>query len=342
VNVEASGAVDATTVTERAYQALHHGGAILVERSDRVRMRFSGAKAAESLTGLVTNDVLSLSVGRGQYAAALTPKGKVIADVRLFARDDGFLADVAAAAGPGWVSMIRKFVNPRLAKYEDVTPLTGDLGLFGSGASEMLRATFDLDATPAELPPYGHLTVQIAGESFMIARVPDFGVDGYDIIGPRVALDAVRARLTNAGAIGEIGDALLVARIEAGRPEWGADMDDTLLAQEVDLDRLEAISFTKGCYTGQETVARVHYRGHVNRHLRGLRFSEPVVPPAGTELHDAEGKVVGTVRSGVLSPLRGAIALAIVRREIEPGTVLRGSWSGRYLDARIESLPFSG
>jgi folate-binding protein YgfZ len=342
MNREASGAVAATTVTERAYQALHHGGAVIVDHSDRVRMRFSGAKAAESLTGLVTNDVLALAVGRGQYAAALTPKGKVIADVRLFARDDGFLADVAAAAGPGWVSMIRKFVNPRLAKYEDISQLTGDLGLFGGAASEMLRATFDLDASPVELPPYGHLTIAIAGESFMIARVPDFGVDGYDIIGPRVALDAVRAKLTDAGAISEVGDALLVARIEAGRPEWGADMDDTLLAQEVDLDRLEAISFTKGCYTGQETVARVHYRGHVNRHLRGLRFSEQVVPPTGTELHDTEGKVVGTVRSGALSPLRGAIALAIVRREIEPGTVLRASWSGRYLNASLESLPFSG
>jgi folate-binding protein YgfZ len=340
MSVETSGAA-ATTVTERAYQALHHG-AVVVDRSDRVRMRFSGAKAAESLTGLVTNDVMALSVGRGQYAAALTPKGKVIADIRLFARDDGFLADVPAAAGPGWVSMIRKFVNPRLAKYEAVSQLTGDLGLFGSGASEMLRATCGLDAIPAELPPYGHLTILIGSESFMIARVPDFGVDGYDIIGPRIGLDALRAKLTDVGAFGEIGDALLVARIESGRPEWGADMDDTLLAQEVDLDRLEAISFTKGCYTGQETVARVHYRGHVNRHLRGLRFSEHAVPPAGTDLLDAEGKVVGTVRSGALSPLRGAIALAIVRREIEPGTVLRARWSGLDLEARVEALPFAG
>lgn len=338
---ETSGAVAATTATERAYHALHHG-AVLVDRSDRVRMRFSGDKAAESLTGLVTNDVLALSVGRGQYAAALTPKGKVIADVRIFARDDGFLADVPVAAGPGWLSMIRKFVNPRLAKYEDLSLATGDLGLFGSGASDMLRATFGFDAVPAELPPYGHLAIPIGGEPFMITRVPDFGVDGYDIIGPRSGLDAVRARLTDAGAIGETGDALLVARIEAGRPEWGPDMDDSLLAQEVDLDRLDGISFTKGCYTGQETVARVHYRGHVNRHLRGLRFSESVVPPLGTDLHDAEGKVVGTVKSGALSPVHGAIALAIVRREIDPGTVLRASWSGRDLDARVESLPFSG
>jgi folate-binding Fe-S cluster repair protein YgfZ len=107
------------------------------------------------------------------------------------------------------------------------------------------------------------------------------------------------------------------------------------------MDRLEAISFTKGCYTGQETVARVHYRGHVNRLLRGLHFSEQAVPPAGTELRDSEGKVVGTVKSGGLSPRHGAIALAIVRREIEPGTVLSAAWSGRDLDARVAALPFS-
>ena len=148
----------------------------------------------------------------------------------------------------------------------------------------------------------------------MIARVPDFGVEGFEMVGDRGALEELRARLVAAGAIEETGDALTIARIEAGRPEWGADMDDSLLAQEVDMDRLEAISFTKGCYTGQETVARVHYRGHVNRHLRGLRFNEPDVPPAGSDLQDAEGKSVGIVKSGALSPRRGAIPDCLAAR----------------------------
>ena len=324
-----------TAVTERAYNALQNG-AVVVDRSSRLRMRFSGEKAAESLTGLVTSDVAALSAGRGQYAAALTPKGKVIADARIFARADGFLVDVTAAAAPGWVAMIRKFVNPRLAKYEDVSQDTGDVGIFGIGAAGVLRSVSGSDAIPPEAP-YANVVV---GDSLMVARVPDFGVDGFDVIGPRPEVDALRAQLAGAGAIEEPGDALLVARIEAGRPEWGVDMDDNLLAQEVDMDRLEAISFTKGCYTGQETVARVHYRGHVNRLLRGLRFSEPAVPPVGTELQDAEGRTVGSVKSGVISPRRGAIALAIVRREIEPGTVLRASWTDRNVDATVEQLPF--
>jgi len=339
MSVETSGARADTSVTERAYHVLEHG-AIVVDRSDRLRMRFSGAKAADALTGLVTNDVLALTTGHGQYAAALTPKGKIIADVRIFARDDGFLTDVTAAAAPGWVSMIRKFVNPRLAKYEDITPVTGDLGIFGRGASDLLRSALN-DTTLPGTQPYAHVNATIGDDWVMTARVPDLGVEGYDIIGPRVAIDALRAKLTGAGAIDEIGDAALIARIEAGRPEWGIDMDDALLAQEADMERLEAISFSKGCYTGQETVARVHHRGHVNRHLRGLRFHELAVPSTGTELSDPEGKAVGTVKSAAVSPRRGAIALAIVRREIEPGTVLRAKWADRAIEATVEALPFA-
>ena len=173
-----------------------------------------------------------------------------------------------------------------------------------------------------------------------IARVPDFGVDGYDIIGPREATDALWVKLVNAGAIEDAGESLHIARIEAGRPQWGIDMDDSMLAQEMDMDRLDAISFTKGCYTGQETVARVHYRGHVNRLLRGLLFQDPRLPPTGTSLVDESGKEVGTVKSGAVSPRLGAIALALVRREVEPGTTVRANVSGQHVDAKVVDLPF--
>jgi folate-binding protein YgfZ len=332
MNVESPG----PAVTERAVNALRES-AIIVDRSDRLRMTFSGEKAAESLNGLVTNDVLSLSAGKGQYAAALTPKGKVLADVRIFAREDGLLVDTNAAAAPGWSAMIRKFVNPRLAKYQDISAQTGDIGLFGANASHIARAA--LGGTVPEPVPFAHTTVTLGDAALLVVRAPDFGVDGYDIIGPREALDLLRAKLLDAGATDVGGDVLDAARIEAGRPVWGADMDDSLLAQEVDLDRLEAISFTKGCYTGQETVARVHFRGHVNRLLRGLRFSDATVPPPGTTLTDAGGKEVGLVKSGTLLPGGGAVALGIVRREIEPGSTLRASWTDHDAEARVESLP---
>lgn len=323
-------------VSGRAADALRQG-AIVVDRSDRLRMTFSGGKAAESLNGLVTNDVLSLTAGQGQYAAALTPKGKVIADVRIFAREDGILVDTNAAAGPGWSAMIRKFVNPRLAKYQDVTAQTGDIGLFGANASHIARTA--LGSALPEPVPYAHVTVTVGDAALLVARVPDFGIDGYDIIGPREALDALRTKLIEAGATDDGAEVLDVGRIEAGRAVWGVDMDDSMLAQEVDLDRLQAISFTKGCYTGQETVARVHFRGHVNRLLRGLRFSDATVPPTGTPLTDADGKEVGVMKSGALIPGGGAIALGIVRREIEPGATVRVRWADHSAEARVEALP---
>ena len=330
-----------SVLTERAYQALSHG-AVLADRSDRLRMLFTGDKAAESLTGLVTNDVLALTPGRGQYAAALTAKGKILADIRIFAREDGFLVDANALAGPHWSAMIRKFVNPRLAKYQDVSAQTGDIGIFGSGALEITRSALDAREIPSGMTQYSHTKVKTGDASMMVARVPDFGVDGYDVIGPRDAINELRTRFIAAGAIEDAGEALQVARIEAGRPEWGIDMDDTLLAQEMDMERLDAISFTKGCYTGQETVARVHYRGHVNRLLRGLRFPTATVPPMGTPLVDETGKEVGTVKSGAISPRRGAIALALLRREVEPGAHVTASWSSENLPAVVQSLPFEG
>ena len=324
---------------ERVQHALHTG-AVFVDRSDRLRMRFSGAKAAEALNGLITNEVVTLSPGQGLYGAALTPKGKVIADVRVFARADEVIVDVGASAAPGWSAMIRKFVNPRLAKYEDVSQQVGDVGVFGRTSLDIVRTVFP-DAATAELPQYAHVPASPNIDSLWIARVPDYGVDGYEIFGPPADLDAVRQKLSEAGAIEVSQDALHFARIEAGRPEWGLDMDDSALAQEVDMDRLNAISYSKGCYTGQETVARVHFRGHVNRLLRGLRFSAGSVPSSGTELQDAEGKVVGTIRSGALSPRLGAIALGLVRREVEPGAKLRAVIDGGAIDATVVELPFS-
>ena len=117
-------------------------------------------------------------------------------------------------------------------------------------------------------------------------------------------------------------------------------MDDTTLAQEANMEALHAISFTKGCYTGQETVARVHFRGHVNRHLLGLRYDEAMVPPRGAEVRDASGKAVGDVRSAVVSPRLGGIALAMLRREVEAESDVDVWWGASTIRARVVSLPF--
>ncbi|HEX7679140.1 MAG TPA: folate-binding protein, partial [Thermoanaerobaculia bacterium] len=132
-------------------------------------------------------------------------------------------------------------------------------------------------------------------------------------------------------------DATEIARVEAGRPMWGIDMDDNTLAQEANFDDLEGISYTKGCYTGQETVARVHFRGHVNRNLRGIQSASAI--PTGAELF-ADEKSVGTMKSSVVSPRMGPIGLAMLRREVETGAELSARWDGGEALTRVREIPF--
>ena len=318
------------------YSALHTG-ALFFDRSDRTRMRISGPKAAELVTGMVTNDVLALLPGEGQYAAALTPKGKIVADLRIFALEDALLIDVSAGAAPGWKEMVRKYVNPRIAPYHDLTSELADFGVFGRSARQLVSRVMDVDDKDlAALPPYGHISRPFGDVTVIIARVPEIDLDGYDIFVPSEAAASLRQKLEAAGIFAGGRDTWEIARIESGRPEWGSDMDDSTLPQEANFDELGAISYTKGCYIGQETVARVHFRGHVNRFLRRLRFVTRPAPPRGAELVDETGKVIGEIRSSALSPRFGGVALGMVRREVAPGTTLQARWDGGECSVQIE------
>ncbi|HJQ09493.1 MAG TPA: glycine cleavage T C-terminal barrel domain-containing protein [Gemmatimonadaceae bacterium] len=318
------------------YSALHNG-ALFFDRTDRMRIRVSGPKAAELVTGMVTNDVSALSAGEGQYAAALTPKGKIVADVRIFAFEDSLLIDTSAAAAPGWKEMVRKYINPRLAPYHDVTSELSDFGVFGRSARSVVAKVIDIeDKDLLELPPFGHITRPFADVMVTVAHVPDLDVDGFEVFIPSQAVGALKNKFHAAGVNAGTRDTWEIARVESGRPEWGIDMDDSTLPQEVNFDDLGAISYTKGCYIGQETVARVHFRGHVNRFLRKLRFVTRPAPPKGAELVDETGKVIGEIRSAALSPRFGGVALGMVRREILPGTTLQARWPDGECSVQVE------
>ncbi|MCC6773462.1 MAG: folate-binding protein YgfZ [Gemmatimonadaceae bacterium] len=317
------------------------GGAIVVDRSDRSRGTFAGGKAREVLTGLVTNDVLSLQPGTGCYAAALTAKGKILADVRIFVRDDDVLVDVPPRASAGWWTMVRKYVNPRLSRYADVSAETADLSVYGTRAHAVVAGALGLEWESLQaMDDFAHRAVESHGHTILVARVPDLGLEGFALLMPTLAQPAVWSALVSHGARAAGRDAVHIARVESGRPEWGVEMDDSTLAQEANMEELHAISFTKGCYTGQETVARVHFRGRVNRHLRGLRFDEARPVSVGAELHDAAGKVMGDVRSVAISPRLGGIALAMVRREVEMDTDIDVVWGDARGRARVVTLPF--
>jgi len=317
--------------------------AVVVDRSHRVRLRVSGAKAAEMIAGLVTNDTQALQPGQGQYAAALSPKGKIIADVRIFVDEGSVLTDTGPRAGEGWREMIRKYVNPRLAPHADETAGLRTIGVYGPTARHVVEAMTGVNSSAlALLPPYAHVRAMVDGVPVLVARTPELAADGYELFAPTPAFAALWQRATKAGATACGLAAWEIARVEAGRPEWGLDMDDTTLVQEANLDELHAISYTKGCYVGQEIVARVHFKGHVNRHLRGLRAPGAGGAPSGAVLVDDAGKEVGDVRTSVTSPRLGAIALGMVRREIEPGTTLTARWDGGEGRVDVCALPFAG
>ncbi|MFL5634868.1 MAG: YgfZ/GcvT domain-containing protein [Gemmatimonadaceae bacterium] len=318
------------------YSALHNG-ALFFDRSDRMRMRISGPKAAELVTGMVTNDVSALTPGEGQYAAALTPKGKIVADLRIFALEDALLIDTSSAAAPGWKEMVRKYVNPRTAPYHDVTSELSDLGVFGRSSRSVVSRLTDVDDKDlAALAPYGHVSRPFSEVTAIIARVPEMDLDGFEIFIPSEAVGSLKAQFHALGIAQGSSDTWEIARVESGRPQWGVDMDDSTLPQEANFDDLGAISYTKGCYIGQETVARVHFRGHVNRFLRRLRFVTRPAPPKGAELLDESGKVIGDIRSSALSPRYGGVALGMVRREVPAGTTLQAKWEGGECNVQIE------
>ena len=313
----------------------------MVERGDRMRMTFAGEKAKEALGGLVTNDVIALREGTGHRAAALTPKGRVIALCRVFDRGADLLVDCDAAAGEGFTAMIRKFVNPRLARYVVVTEATDCLGVHGGDAARVLaralsggagddgvagatRAPGAASITEADV---GRLDALGAFDGFLagddeskcyVIRSVDLSAPGFEVFGARARVAEVRAALIAAGTRLASPEEVKALRVEAGLPEWGAEMDIETIPQEAVLDDLGAISFSKGCYTGQEVVARIHFRGHVNRQLRLLTSAAPLA--VGARVIDAAGSDVGDVRTSVVSATRGALAIAMVRREVPLGS----------------------
>ena len=318
---------------------------------------FVGPKAAESLNGLVTNDVSVLQPGQGLHAAALTVKGKVLCDMFIMRVDEHtFLMSIRPSCAAQWIATAKKYVNPRLAKVTDESARYAGFMLYGVNASALLTqlsgnapsATETGDTQPATdttitalaaWPDWSHGPRTIGAASVRVIRAPLMGsVPGFIIMADAHDANEVRAHLASSAAVHASPAVWNLTRIESGRPAWGIDMDDHTIPQEANLGTLGAISFTKGCYTGQETVARLHFRGHVNKQLRALQATAPM--PTHARLLDANGKDVGDVRSTVISPRLGPIAIAMVRREIALGAVVLVQATDTPIPATVSALPF--
>jgi len=295
------------------YRALVEGCG-LVDRSERGKLALTGPDARTFLAGQVTNDIEALQPGGGCYAAFLTHKGKMLGDMRVLDRGDELLLDTERVALQALFDMIRRFNVGYDVELHKRTLESGLLSLIGPDADRVAAAAlaFDLGGLPGE--EHSHVGASLEKTPVLLIRT-DVGVD---VICDASYRDAVAGALLASGAQPATEDAAEIVRVERGRPRYGIDLDDTVIPQEAGLNE-RAVSFTKGCYVGQETVARLHYRGRPNRHLRGLRLSEPVAPGAQLRLGE---RAVGRLASSVVSPALGPIGLALVRREAEPGAAV--------------------
>jgi folate-binding protein YgfZ len=286
-----------------AYEACT-SGAGLVDRSETGKLLLTGDQAGAFLDGQVSNEIPSLEPGHGRYAALLTNKGRMLGDLRVIATDDGLLLLTERIALQALFDQIRRGLIGWRAELHKRTLELGLLSLVGPRADAIARA--------AGLPVPGPAEHDVARNATTSVRT-DLGLD---VLPGAEEVDAVRRALVAAGAV-EVPEAVAeIVRVEHGRPRYGVDLDESVMPAEAGIvDR--AVSFTKGCYVGQETVARLHWKGKPNRHLRRLEAAAPVAP--GDVVVGADGKEVGRVGSAVVSPRLGPLALAVLRREVAVG-----------------------
>jgi tRNA-modifying protein YgfZ len=315
--------VEAATVElDGQYRAAREGVGFLPR--ERAQLVVRGADAIDYLQGQLTNDVEALQPGAGGYSALLDRKGRMQGDMRvLVVAPDEVWIDTEPEAAPAIVRHLQMYKIGREVEIDDVSDERAIVSLIGPGAENALG----IGPVGSE---HSHREFEAGTGAPCRALATDLGVD---VICPAAAVEALAERLVSAGAAEITEAAAEIVRVESGRPRFGREMTTETIPQEAGINE-RAVSFTKGCYIGQETVARLHYKGKPNRHLRGLRLEAPV--DTGTPIVLGE-RELGRVGTAALSPALGPIALAIVRREAQPGARVT---VGDGVTAEVVDLPF--
>jgi folate-binding protein YgfZ len=327
------------------YDAAVHGLAIAT-RPDRARVRVTGRDPVKMLEGVITNripepprsDGTEVTRGHALYAAVLTPKGKMVADLRVVrgprSDEEGLLLDVPAAALGGLLGHLGRYLPPRLARTADASAGTAQLTVAGPRAADWLtRDALGLRIEASELRALAEnewVWMDAGGPGVLVIRSAELDTPSFDVVADADTAEALVQRARAVDGAGLTPAELDVLRIEAGRPAWDADLGEDTLPPEAGIDG-RAIDHTKGCYTGQEVIVRIRDRGHVNRRLRGIRLGAAPLPARGTELwSEGRDRPVGAITSAAASPRAGeGLALGYVRREVEaPGEVRLGSAEG--------------
>ena len=312
------------------YEAVRGGGAGLFDLSSRGLFEVAGAEAVPFLNGMVTNDVARLEDGAWMHAAFPNPQGRLVAAARFVRQGDVFLVDTEPATRAALLRWLERFVYAGDFRVRDLGARdqphgTALLSVQGASAAGVVGAALGEEAARVGRGRAAFVRAAGGERPAVVIRATHTAEDGFDLFVSAANATAVWQSLVEAGARPAGHDSLEVLRVEAGLPRYGVDASDANVVLEV-VDEDEAVSYTKGCYAGQEIIARIHWRGHVAKRLAGIIFDRGAAPPSDARLRDcAGGREVGRITSAVFSPrLRRHVALALVRHDsLAAGTELK-------------------
>jgi len=328
----------------------------IFDLSFRGRFRLTGPDRTKFLQGLITNDVQMLTEGQGLYAAILNPKGRMLSDLKVYAFQDSFILDMDREITDNTVQLLNRYKLVAKVKLEDLLDTMIHIAVHGPMATKILGSTLGM---PLPQPPeFSCISSQQHGQEMSIIRSSYTGEEGYDILVAKNEGVSLWSELLKTGVdigIQPVGiDALESLRVEAGIPRYGIDMDENTFPPEAGLEE-KAISYTKGCYVGQETMARIKTYGQVHRKLMGLFLKEPTIESTSPE--DSKSRLprhsdkvfkddqeIGSITSVVYSPtFNQNIAMGYIRRKlIQPDlevTIVSGQEEAK-ITAQVVDLPF--
>jgi folate-binding protein YgfZ len=323
---------------ESEYSAVRELGIGLIDLSSRGRLRVTGTEAIMFLNGLITNDMKTLGENRWMPAVFPTVQGRIIAPVRIAHVDNGYLIDTEPVTHERILKTLERFTLAGDFRVEDLADTTSMLTVQGKAPEHVLRTVFDWPNEDLDRIAAGQISSR--GEQVTFMRATHTGEDGFDLVISNENAPALWDALIDAGARPVGYDALEMLRIEAGIARYGRDMDETNVVTETNLD--DAVSFTKGCYIGQEIIVRIKHRGHVAKKLTGLMFDQVESIEAGAVIKTTDGKDIGRITSSTVSPVLGkTVALGYVRYEyLSPGTRVEIHSSDQKAAATVHDLPF--
>lgn len=318
-------------------------GVGVTDLSQRGKLRVTGEDRAKWLQSVISNDILRLATGQGIYSSLLTHKGKMVTYFRVYQLGEALMLEDVGEIGDATFLALRKFLLfGTKAKMENCAETWGLLLVSGPQAPALVRAAFGTD--PSSLKPLSFVSVDIDGHAGMLIRTEETGETDVAILLPADGLKTAWDRCWSHGeplGLRPFGaHALESLRVEAGLPKAGPDLNENIVPPEANLEG-KAFSLTKGCYPGQEVIARMDTYGSVRRHLVGLVVEDALVPPPGAKLFSGE-REVGWVSSAVRSPSLGkVIAFGFPLRDFTPpGTALTVEINGERKPARVHALPF--